>query len=138
MDGALKRYPRVFGLAWAFVAHSDSRFDPEMLGRFVRAYQCIQRLTIGELWAVAITLRVVLVENLRRLAEDIANCQAARQEADALADLLQGLSGQAAEPVDTVLRRFERQSEQACRAGEMDLRIGAHYVVSGSPNIANL
>jgi cyclic beta-1,2-glucan glucanotransferase len=108
IDGPLEGYPRVFGLAWAFVAHTDSRFDPEMLRRFVRAYQCIQPLTIGELWAVAITLRVVLVENLRRLAEDIAKCQSARQEADALADLLLGLSGRAAEPVDAVLQGFER------------------------------
>ena len=37
-DGPLAGYPRVFGLAWAFVAHTDSRFDPEALTRFVRAY----------------------------------------------------------------------------------------------------
>jgi cyclic beta-1,2-glucan synthetase len=30
-DGPLKGYPRVFGLVWAFVAHTDSRFDPEAL-----------------------------------------------------------------------------------------------------------
>ena len=66
--GPFAGYPRVFGLAWAFVAHTDSRFDPEMLRRFVRAYQRVQPLTIGELWAVAITLRIVLVENLRRAA----------------------------------------------------------------------
>jgi cyclic beta-1,2-glucan synthetase len=53
-------------VAWAFVAHTDSHFDPAMLRRFVRAYQRVQPLTIGELWAVAITLRIVLVENLRR------------------------------------------------------------------------
>ena len=62
-DGPFAGYPRVFGVAWAFVAHTDSRFDPEMLGRYVRAYQEVQPLTIGELWAVAITLRIVLVEN---------------------------------------------------------------------------
>ena len=72
----------MFGVAWAFVAHTDSRFDPEMLCRFVRAYQEVQPLTIGELWAVAITLRIVLVENLRRLAERIVHSSAARQEAD--------------------------------------------------------
>ena len=77
-DGPLEGYPRVFGLAWAFVAHTDSRFDPEMLCRFVHAYQRVQPLTIGELWAVAITLRIVLVENLRRAAELIVNERAAR------------------------------------------------------------
>ena len=29
--GPFAGYPRVFGIAWAFVAHTDSRFDPEML-----------------------------------------------------------------------------------------------------------
>ena len=66
--GHLAGYPRVFGIAWAFVAHTDSRFDPDLLCRFLRAYQDVQPLTIGELWAVAITLRVVLIENLRRIA----------------------------------------------------------------------
>ncbi len=92
-EGPLERYPRVYGLAWAFVAHTDSRFDPEMLRRFVRSYQRVQPLTIGELWAVAITVRVVLVENLRRLAQHIVHERAARQEADAVADRLLGLSG---------------------------------------------
>ena len=105
--GPLQGYPRVFGLAWAFVAHTDSRFDPETLRRFVRAYQRVQPLTIGELWAVAIALRVVLVENLRRLAERIVRGRAARQEADALADSLLGLGGRDAEPAATALRRFE-------------------------------
>jgi cyclic beta-1,2-glucan synthetase len=106
-EGHLHGYPRVYGLAWAFVAHTDSRFEPETLRRFVRAYQHVQPLTIGELWAVAITLRVVLVENLRRLAERIVHGRAARQEADAVADRLLGLGGSAVEPVATVLGRFE-------------------------------
>ena len=63
-EGPFAGYPRVLGVAWAFVAHTDSRFDPEILVRYVRAYQDVQPLTIGELWAVAITLRIVLVENL--------------------------------------------------------------------------
>src|SRR5688572_24630824 len=69
--GPFDGFPRVFGIAWAFVAHSDSRFDPEFLRRFVHAYQSVAPLTIGELWAVAITLRIVLVENLRRVAQRI-------------------------------------------------------------------
>jgi cyclic beta-1,2-glucan synthetase len=95
--GPFAGYPRVLGVAWAFVAHTDSRFDPAMLCRFVRAYQRVQPLTIGELWAVAITLRIVLVENLRRAARRIATGRTARQEADALADQLlevKALAGQ--------------------------------------------
>ncbi|HEY2754938.1 MAG TPA: glucoamylase family protein [Pseudolabrys sp.] len=87
-EGPFAGYPRIFEVAWAFVAHTDSRFEPEMLQRFVMAYQRVQPLTIGELWALAITLRVVFVENLRRLADLIVGSQAARDAADALADRL--------------------------------------------------
>ncbi len=107
-DGPFAGYPRVFSIAWAFVAHTDSHFDPDMLCRFVRAYQRVQPLTIGELWAVAITLRIVLVENLRRAAKRIVSGRAERQEADALADRLLGVNGNAAEPVALVLQRYEQ------------------------------
>src|SRR6202022_1214934 len=96
-DGPFAGYPRVFGVAWALIAHSDSRFDPDSLRLFVRAYQRVQPLTIGELWAVAITLRIVLVENLRRAAARIVSSRAARQEADAMADRLLGVNGAPAE-----------------------------------------
>jgi cyclic beta-1,2-glucan synthetase len=36
-DGPFAGYPRVFGVAWAFVAHADSRFDADMMCRFVMA-----------------------------------------------------------------------------------------------------
>ena len=107
-QGPFAGYPRVFGIAWAFVAHTDSRFDPAMLCRFVRAYQHVQPLTIGELWAVATTLRIVLVENLRRAAQRIVGNRAAREEADILADRLLGVNGQAAESAAAVLQRYEQ------------------------------
>ena len=107
-EGPLAGYPRVFGLAWAYVAHTDSLFDPQTLCRFVRAYQRVQPLTIGELWAVAITLRIVLVENLRRAAERIVSSRAARQEADTLADRLLSVGSGAAEAAATALQRFEQ------------------------------
>ena len=107
-DGPFAGYPRVFGITWAFVAHTDSRFDPDMLCRFVRAYQKIQPLTIGELWAVAITLRIVLVENLRRSAERIVDSRIAREQADQAADRLLGVNDHAPEPAAAVLGRYEK------------------------------
>ena len=74
--GHLDGYPRVLGLAWAYIAHTDSRFDPESLRRMVHAYQEVEPLTIGELWAIAISLRILYVENLRRLAERIVRSRA--------------------------------------------------------------
>jgi cyclic beta-1,2-glucan synthetase len=106
-SGHLEGYPRVFGAAWAFVAHTDSRFEPELLRRFVNSYQRVQPLTIGELWALAITLRVVLVENLRKLADSIVRSRRAREEADRLIDGLLG-KGDLPSISPVVLRRFEQ------------------------------
>ncbi len=97
--GPFAGYPRVFGLAWAFVAHTDSRFDVELMFRYVRAYQEVQFLTIGELWAVPLTLRIVLIENLRRIAQQIVDSRTARQQADGLANRLLGVDGRIVDPV---------------------------------------
>ncbi len=99
-EGPFAGYPRVFGLAWAFVAHTDSHFDPDILRRFIAAYQRVQPLTIGELWAVAITLRIVLIENLRRLTDQIMAERGARADADALANRLV-ISGSARSALET-------------------------------------
>jgi cyclic beta-1,2-glucan synthetase len=104
-EGHLAGYPRVYGIAWAFVAHTDSRFDPETLRRFVREYQRVQPLTIGELWALTISLRAVLVENLRRMADAIVRGRTARREADALADEFLGLGTRAAPTLAAVMAR---------------------------------
>ena len=106
--GHLEGYPRVLGLAWAYIAHTDSRFDPESLRRLVAAYQRVAPLTLGELWAVAISLRILLVENLRRVAEEIVRSRAARQRADDLADSLLGLGKESPESAAAALRKVSR------------------------------
>ncbi len=111
-DGPFAGYPRVLGLAWAFVAHTDSLFDREKLRRYLVAYQRVQPLTIGELWAVAITLRIVLIENLRRLADQMTAGRAARADAAALAGrLLSPGSGRTALEADIASRSPEPLSE---------------------------
>jgi len=117
--GPFAGFPRVFGIAWAFVAHTDSRFEPETLRRFVRAYQSVEPLTIGELWAVAITLRIVFVENLRRVAQRIVSSRLARQEADAVADRLLGVNGQRVNP--NALRAWRAKSPALSSAFSVQL-----------------
>ncbi len=107
-EGHLEGYPRVLGLAWAYIAHTDSLFDPETLRRMVRAYQEVEPLTIGELWAVAISLRILLVDNLRRIAEQIVRGRAARERADTLADSLLGLGPDKPETAEAALRKLTR------------------------------
>jgi cyclic beta-1,2-glucan synthetase len=109
-DGPLKGYPRIFGIAWALVAHTDSAFDMEKLTRFVEAYQRVQPLTIGELWALAITLRITLVENLRRLADAIVARLQASQTADALADRMLALGASQSDQSAAVMQSLDQAS----------------------------
>ena len=90
-EGELRGYPRVYAVICGYISHTDSRLDAVVLSRFVRAYQRVQTLTIGELWAVAITLRVALIENLRRLSDWVVGAKGARIQADKVADMLLGL-----------------------------------------------
>ena len=74
--GELQGYPRIYAVALALISHTDSHLDTNTLRRFIAAYQTVAPLSIGEIWAVAITLRLALVENLRRLAIAIARARA--------------------------------------------------------------
>src|SRR5262245_22566893 len=85
-EGPLEDFPRIYAVALAIIAHTDSRLDTNTLRRFISSYQTVAPLTIGELWAVAITLRLALVENLRRLAVAVARARDAREEAGKPAD----------------------------------------------------
>ena len=97
-SGFLAGHPRIFALMWAYVAHSDSLVDPKQVADFVRAYERRKALSIGELWAVAITLRFLLVENLCRLSRVLVVAAGERARADSVADRLLGLDAIAPGP----------------------------------------
>jgi len=82
----LEGLPRVYGIAWAYVAHTDSVLNPEVFTAFLNAYQERSELRLSELWALPTTLRVVLLENLRRMADNIAQGKVARDVAHAVCD----------------------------------------------------
>ena len=64
--------PRVYDIALEIISHSDGRVDLQGLSHFVTAYQTVTHLKLGELWAIPIMIRLALIENLRRLATQIA------------------------------------------------------------------
>ena len=72
LTGAAAGFPRVYDLALELIAHVDGRVDAENVSHFVTAYQSVTPLTLGELWAVPIMLRLGLIENLRRVSVHIA------------------------------------------------------------------
>jgi cyclic beta-1,2-glucan synthetase len=70
-EGPFRTYPRVYELALFFCTYSDAMMTEALLREAVDHYQQHAPLTIGELWALPIMLRLVLLENLRRLADGI-------------------------------------------------------------------
>lgn len=102
--------PRVYGIAWAYVAHTDSVLDQTLFTAFLEAYQDVAELGTGELWALPTTLRVVLLENLRRVAQGIAESKVAREVAHAVWDASADLS---VPQLDALLAAMDGIGQQA-------------------------
>ncbi|MEO7210240.1 MAG: hypothetical protein ABIY35_04775, partial [Chitinophagaceae bacterium] len=71
-NGNSAKLPRVYDIALEIISHSDGRVDIGNLTSFIESYQISTKLTLGELWAIPIMLRLALIENLRRIATRIA------------------------------------------------------------------
>ncbi|MEJ2180487.1 MAG: cyclic beta 1-2 glucan synthetase, partial [Gammaproteobacteria bacterium] len=72
IDGPSTGFPRIYDLALELISHMDGRVDSDNATHFVAAYQTIEPLKLGELWAFPIMLQLALLENLRRVAMRIA------------------------------------------------------------------
>ena len=122
-EGPLRGRPRIYGLVWNFVAHTDSRLDHDLLKRFVDAYQRVAPLSIRELWAVPLVLRCVMIDNLRRLAVRIVASQAGRRAADQVADELEATDRQKPPNLSDVLRGIAEQSLSRAFAVQLAQRL---------------
>jgi cyclic beta-1,2-glucan synthetase len=76
-------YARIYAMAVELVRHSDSRIDRHQLLVFLNSYQRVAPLTMGELWAWPSMLKLALIENLRRLADETLEARRARLAAGA-------------------------------------------------------
>src|SRR5436190_12807611 len=86
LNGPAAGYPRVYNLVTELITHVDGRVTIEHLSAFVAAYQTIKELTLGELWAIPIMLRLALIENLRRIVRQLIYGREQRDLADAWAE----------------------------------------------------
>jgi cyclic beta-1,2-glucan synthetase len=85
-NGRFAGMPRVYDIVLEIISHSDGRVDEHNLASFVAAYQTTTELTLGELWAIPIMLRLAVIENLRRVCGKIALDMIDRNLADYWAD----------------------------------------------------
>ena len=79
-DGPSAGFPRIYDLALELISHMDGRVDSDNATQFIAAYQTMEPLKLGELWAFPIMLQLALLENLRRVGLRIAR---RRKEFDA-------------------------------------------------------
>lgn len=79
-DGPSAGFPRIYDLALELISHMDGRVDIDNVTHLIAAYQTLQPLMLGELWAFPIMLQLALLENLRRVGLLIAH---RREEIDA-------------------------------------------------------
>ena len=71
-EGNSAGMPRVYDIVLEIISHSDGRVDVTSLTSFIANYQTHTILTLGELWAIPIMLRLAVIENLRRVSGKIA------------------------------------------------------------------
>ncbi|HWQ12141.1 MAG TPA: glucoamylase family protein [Roseiflexaceae bacterium] len=122
LHGPLAGLPRVYAIALELIEHSDGRVDEEALLRFLIAYQSVAPLSMGELWAVPIMLRVGLVENLSRLATLMLEARQLRREADTWVERLLAHQGSEDPLQHPVLR------ELTSRYTQLPLPLTAHLL----------
>lgn len=108
--GALAGYPRIYALALALISHQDGRVDDDNAANFIAAYQSVTPLRLGELWAFPIMLRLALLENVRRVASQIARNRIDRETASAWADRMLETAEKAPKELIHLLAEFARSN----------------------------
>jgi cyclic beta-1,2-glucan synthetase len=133
LNGSTVGLPRVYDIALETISHGDGRVDPGSLSSFVAAYQTITALTLGELWAIPIMLRLALIENLRRAATRIAAQRIDRNRADYWADQMMEIAEKDPKSVILVIADMARSSPPMASAFVAEL---ARRLQGQSPALA--
>ncbi|NLD45998.1 MAG: glycosyl transferase, partial [Clostridiaceae bacterium] len=81
-SGPLKGFARVYTIAVEMVSHTDGRIDGKVLINYINAYQSNNILAGRELWALAIMIKLALIENIRYLCEKIVEAQEQRNKVE--------------------------------------------------------
>lgn len=82
LDGTSAGITRSYDIVLQIISHSDGRTDKESLSSFVKSYQTVTPLKLGELWSIPIMLRLALIENIRRVSARTAIDKVDRNLAD--------------------------------------------------------
>lgn len=133
--GASSGLPRVYDIALETICHGDGRVDAKSLSQLVEAYQQTATLTLGELWAIPIMLRLALIENLRRVAARVMANWADRDLANGWADTLIETAEHDAKSVVLVVADMARSEPpmNAAFVAELARRLQGHSTTLTQP-----
>jgi cyclic beta-1,2-glucan synthetase len=84
--GKLTGYARILAIAWYYLEHTDCHFTTQSFCHFITCYQHTEILNIAELWSLPSVMKIVLIENLRRLSKAQMDKHVAHNEANSTAD----------------------------------------------------
>ncbi|HBV86948.1 MAG TPA: glycosyl transferase family 36 [Desulfosporosinus sp.] len=120
-SGDYQGYPRIYGLLIELIEHTDSQLQSDTLKAFINTYQVQVPLSSGELWAIPIMLCIILLENIRRLTEQILFTQTEREAADRwVKPLLESEHG--LEEWDSILKSLNPQENFSSAYAEQILK----------------
>ncbi|HKJ46892.1 MAG TPA: glucoamylase family protein [Balneolales bacterium] len=85
-SGPFRKFPRVYEIMHELATLTDNVLDRQNVELFVRAYQEREPLLLGELWAIPIMLRFILVQRLEMRARQILENREIRREANKWVD----------------------------------------------------
>ena len=71
VSGRAAGLPRIYDLIDQLVCHMDGMIEEESLSHFIKSCQSVTPLTLGELWAIPVMLRLSLIQSLKRVTASI-------------------------------------------------------------------
>jgi cellobiose phosphorylase len=109
--GPFAGLPRVFELVHSLASHTDNALDRDNLAAYTAAYQEVDLLSLAELWALPIMLRLVLVEKIVALSVQILEAREDRRDAAVWAERIAERA--ATDPSDVVFTLAEMANEHS-------------------------
>lgn len=101
--------PRVYDLVINYLIYNDYLVDPDTLQQYVQNYQQVQPLMLGEIWAIPIMIRFILIQKLAEKSSRVLYRKEVRGE---IAGLLQQVDEQMVQEPGAMTRLFSEWIEK--------------------------
>ena len=88
-SGDYKGLPKVYELVLNLMAHTDNMVDIDVLKQYVQNYQEVRTLMQGEIWAIPIMIRLILLQKLAEKATRILYRRNIRSDVQQLIDKIE-------------------------------------------------